>query len=156
MNLIKPRIHLFQDTVISSYLILAPLFFPLGMLAQFLSVFGGIFIFGYVHVTKFPGAILPRMSRKTHLILDLVGILVALLLPWILFSEKFERYYFFSVGLIATPLLIFSDFQLKMSELADSTSLKLSTIIIWLLKVTSCFIMSWFLLFSISKCLNHL
>lgn len=151
MRLIKPRVHLYQDTIISSFLIMAPLFFPLGPLARILSVAGGVFIFGYVHITEFPGAIFPRMKRKTHLILDIAGVLIALILPWFLFSTSFETYYFFSVGLIATPLLIFSDFQLDMPGNAHSQKIDFHSVLTWFSKVAICFLISFMVLYVFTR-----
>ena len=117
-RVIPPAVHFVQDTFIAAFLILAPLFLALGSTATLLSTAGGVFLVVYNGITDRPGALYPLISESIHRVLDYAGIVLLLILPWILsvsdvlsgiFTET-DRWYFFSVGIVAFALAVFVDF----------------------------------------------
>lgn len=107
---LSPSLHLYVDTALSVFLITAPVFLPLGFLAQVLSQAGGAFLLAYNNLTQRKLSLLPVFSERVHHVLDLAGIAALWILPWFLFSG-FDRHYFLGLAVLTSIVYTLTSFE---------------------------------------------
>src|SRR5689334_12761230 len=107
-RLIVPATHFVEDSAIASLLFLAPLFLPLGPLATHLSWAGGVYLALYNNLTDRPGSLWPVLGEQHHRVLDAIGVLSLLVVPW--FLAGVDRKFFLALGVSALLANLVTDF----------------------------------------------
>ena len=109
LRIIPPSVHFVQDSLIAAFLLLGPVFIPLGSMAMALSYAGGLSLLLYNGLTDRPGSLWPLFPEHVHMVLDYGGVGALLVLPWIIFAQG-DRAYFFGVGIATLVLALLVDF----------------------------------------------
>src|SRR5438874_6134365 len=108
MSPLSTRLHAYLDYSISLFLMLAPAIFGFGEADRetIIPILAGMTICFYSFFTNYDGGLYPRLSMKTHYILDLaVGVMV-MFSPWLFGFHNFVYKPHVLIGLIISLIAI--------------------------------------------------